>query len=100
MQMTENEKMLLGIMTCILSIGPKAPHQSKPYHMIEAVKILGMMKNPNDRAVYNAFMANVGDELSNLLNEVFPDPEKPRKSHGTRVRRNVPGSGVTKHPRD
>ena len=101
MQMSENEKMLLGIMTSILMTRSRSDahpslcvrHDDALIHALEVLSIMKLPKKSLSGLV-------TGDRIIELLNEVFPDPEKPEKSHGTRVRR-VPGSsGVTEHPRD
>ena len=103
MQMSENDQMLLGIMTSILMTrqrgrGPGGAglcvrHDDALIHALEVLSIMKLPKKSLSGSI-------TGDRIMELLNDVFPDhPEEPRKSHGTRIRR-VPGSGVTEHPRD
>ena len=78
MQMTENDKSLLGIMTSILMLrtqGHPAYHVEVNESMLDALRVLARMKNPETRLA--SFIH--GDEIIDLLNEAFPDPEEPQR---------------------
>ena len=75
MQMTEKEKMLLGMMTSILMLrkqGHPAYHVEVNESMLDALRVLVRMKNPETRLAGFIY----GDEIIDLLNEAFPDPPK------------------------